>query len=410
MEYISLDQDTYDYLTELTIDDFFPKDIFYQPSPITVNKPPQPLVQPSLPKHPPVKHVFQKHSAFVFDKLLPVSCIKSFHNILIIGGGNLIKVYNIETNYELLSTYKFSDEDADCKVNAIAVTQINDYAEVYCVVAGSSPSLHVLNIIEHREVNENRLLGHRNEVYETHFHPCYAEILLSCSKDCTVRLWNILSAAQLAIFGGPDGHLADVLSVAWHSSGAYFASGGVDNSVKMYAINKKLRGNIVKSRDTKERIKTVIVNYPFYSCKDVHDNYVDCLQFNGNFVLSKSVDGVIKEWLPVIKEEGNYYFLINTYVYETKERIFNVKFCLSLVNDIIVVGNEEGKGFVFAVNEAEETAMKDYYFYKNEPVDKFELKRKSLLRVCECSSVYDLLFFGNESGDVFIYELLSNIN
>ena len=364
-----------------------------------------------LPKHPPIKYIFQQHSSFSFDKFLPISCIKSFHNILIIGGGNLIKVYNIETNYELLSTYKFSEDDTtNCKVNSIAVTQINDYSEIYCVIAGSSPSLHVINIIEHKEINENRLIGHRNEVYETHFHPSYADILLSCSKDCTVRLWNVLSTTQLAIFGGPEGHLADVLSVTWHSSGTYFASSGVDNNVKMYMINKKLQNNIIKSRDMKEKIKTVIVNYPFYSCKDVHDNYIDCIRFNGNFVLSKSVDGVIKEWLPVMKEEGNYYFLINTYVYETKERIFNVKFCLSLVNDIIVIGNENGNGFVFAVNEAEETRMKDYYFYKNEPIDKFEFKRKSLIRVCEYSSVYELLFFGNENGVVFIYELLGNIN
>ena len=85
------------------------------------------------------------------------------------------------------------------------------------------------------------------------------------------------------------------------------------------------------------------------------------------------------------------------------------------VGDIVKVpfgrGDRLRYGVVTALkNEAEETAMKDYYFYKNEPIDKFEFKRKSLIRVCECSSVYDLLLFGSESGDVFIYELLSNIN
>ena len=158
MEYISLNQDTYDYLTELTIDDFFPKNIFYQPNVNEhVNQQPyehEQTQQFMLPKHPPIKYIFQQHSFFSFDKLLPISCIKSFHNILIIGGGNLIKVYNIETNYELLSTYKFSEDDTtNCKVNSIAVTQINDYSEIYCVVAGASPSLHVINIIEHKEVD-----------------------------------------------------------------------------------------------------------------------------------------------------------------------------------------------------------------------------------------------------------------
>ena len=412
MEIITVNERTLEYCKKLELKDMFPKSLAYPNLDNDINF--NINNTENIPQISIQKYTLSQNKQCLYTFSNPIKSITTFNNILCIGSGENLYVYNIEDpkKIDYISNFVIKDQT----INTIELTSINfimdGYEEtinqVICAIGNSSPVIYLVDILGNIEISKNQLIGHRNEVYDLKFHPIKPEILLSCSKDCTIRIWNIVTSSQLVLFGGKESNLSDVLSIDWHLSGDRFVSGGIDNSVKIYIINDKIKNIIEEDRINIWNKKTLIKSKPYYSCDTIHGNYIDCVRFNGNFIISKSVDGVIKEWLPTIKDDGMYYFLINTYIFETSQYIIGIQFCFFQDENLLFVGNEKGKCFMFEINECQNSNNNDKFFFTNKPVSECQMvKDNILLRVCNYNEMNKCIFFGGENGSLYVTSIES---
>ena len=222
-----------------------------------------------------------------------VKCIFSYNNILLISINNELKLYDISDNYEYNGSIKIPGNDIN--ILCVACTEINNI--LYGVIGGDFSCIHVVDILSIQELTGYQLIGHKNKVYQLEFHPHNNYLVLSASKDCTVRLWNFKRPELLVIFGGPDSFESDVLCIDWDYTGEYFVGSWVDCVVRIYKIEELIQ-NAIKLSMEKKKVTTILKSSPYFSCSDIHDNLIDCIKYNHKFIISKSVDGIIKEWLP----------------------------------------------------------------------------------------------------------------
>lgn len=129
------------------------------------------------------------------------------------------------------------------------------------------------------------LVGHGDSVNDLKCSPANESLLLSASKDHSIRLWNLQYGHMIAIFAGHDGHRGEVLSLSWHYSGTKFASSAFDNTIKLWNVSDDklmtrnsekegpIKAAIRKSYEIEpdDKIKTVIEQTPYFSTDSIHD-------------------------------------------------------------------------------------------------------------------------------------------
>lgn len=147
------------------------------------------------------------------------------------------------------------------------------------------------------------LAGHGNAINDMCFHPIDECLLLTASKDESVRLWNVRTATLVAVFAGDRGHRDEVLSVDVHARGGVMCSSGMDNTVKVWRLDGTHVGDAVRSShlprgDDPRPFPTVFEQFPLFSTARVHANYVDCVRWAGSLLISKSTANRLVLWTP----------------------------------------------------------------------------------------------------------------
>mmetsp|Transcript_2279 Transcript_2279/g.4618 ORF Transcript_2279/g.4618 Transcript_2279/m.4618 type:complete len:377 (+) Transcript_2279:73-1203(+) len=222
-------------------------------------------------------------------------------------------------------------------------------------IAGLTGLIKIIDLSIGRMVKA--LYGHGNSVNDLKIHPQYPCLVLSASKDESVRLWNMKTSVVVLIFAGSGGHRNEVLSVDFHPSASWsFLSCGMDNSVKIWDFSdyeELVLSSMTWDTDKNGSFPTKYKQLPQFSTTRAHSNYVDCVRWLGDLILSKSVTNQIVLWMPEddYKRPKDDIRLIQDYNFPDAD-IWFIRFALDVSMERLAVGNRQGKVFVWEANSS----------------------------------------------------------
>lgn len=258
--------------------------------------------------------------------------------------GSQSEVDESEPSFRLLQEYE--ENHSEEQYFACAWSVGKDGEPLVCV-AGELGIIKVLNV--DKECMEAVLPGHGNSINELQSHPVKPALVLSASKDESIRIWNIHTSTAVMIFAGLDGHRSDVLSIDFHQAkGERFVSGGIDNTVKIWSLAEHdellLEKSFAWDNTREERaFPTASVQTPVFS-SNFHDHYVDCVKWYGDLLLSKSIHNCIVLWKPEYGTKGASDGAIPLKTFKLRNcEIWFMKFCLSADHSLVSLGNCSGK-------------------------------------------------------------------
>lgn len=417
MEEIDEKEINFESLKNLEVEEIFPKSIIYPGQTDLIKDPNLSTSALKIDFHPvwtlePYLIKFPFHP----EERIPILDMIIDNDTIYCCGGSYIHSFNLsdlkKDIFEPSSKYYAENE----VFHSIAMTQFlppGDKTIQLLACGGLSSVIRIINLNERNELRQ--LIGHRNEIYDLKFHPNEPDLLLSASKDFSIRLWNILTGTQICIFGGPEGHSADVLSIDWHLSADYFVSTGIDEYIKIWKIEEVIKEKILESRNVdnplttnleKKPFKTLIKSNTMFSCNTLHSTHVDCVRFNGNFIISKSVDGKIKEWLPIFNSEGDFYYLVNTYQTGQSTKIWYIKFSLDSYMRLLAVGNNRGNVFIYELNCTDNLEDENSNFYNHVKPKCTIASQSNIVRQTAFHREMKFMAWANEEGFIFINEFI----
>ncbi|KAI9870263.1 MAG: hypothetical protein M1830_004463, partial [Pleopsidium flavum] len=148
-------------------------------------------------------------------------------------------------------------------------------------VSGKSPKIKVLNVKTGKLVKT--LMGHGQDVEDLAVSPVSPTILASASMDHSIRLWSLdpsQDSHPCVLICAGEGHKEGVLTIAFHHTGRYLLSGGLDCIINLWALPELPDENAGTD-------KVTLLHYPHFSTSAVHSNFVDCVAFHDDLILSK---------------------------------------------------------------------------------------------------------------------------
>jgi polycomb protein EED len=173
-----------------------------------------------------------------------------------------------------------------------------DRADPLLAVSGSGGQIKILDICSGSLLTT--LIGHgAGLINDLVTHPIYPWILASASIDESIRIWDLrrwndkYESPCIIICGQSHGHRQGLLSIAWHISGRYIVSGAHDNAVCLWTIPDLSDASdfwvSISPAARKSKSEAVhVVQYPHFVTAAVHSDYVDCVCFFGDMILSKA--------------------------------------------------------------------------------------------------------------------------
>lgn len=195
---------------------------------------------------------------------------------------------------------------------------------------------------------EAALSGHGNEVMDLVTHSVDHNLIFSASNDESMRLWNIRTRTCVAVFAGEMGHRTYVLSVAVHPSGNTVASSGMDNSIKLWNLMSPGTKKAIDASyefdnsSAEESFATHVDQFPVFSTSKVHNNYVDCVRWVGDLLLTKSTCNRAVLWTPDPLRGPDAVCILREFSLSCS-RLWFMKMAVCDLHYVFAAGNSEGE-------------------------------------------------------------------
>ena len=280
--------------------------------------------------------------------------IPAYSNYFATAADNQVSVYKLSENSASLRVsaelvQAFQDSDTTEKYYCCAWASLGTNAPLL-VVAGLNGPIKGLSLTAPYELT-SLLMGHGDAVYDLRTHPIDDGLMLSASKDESVRLWNLRTCVCIAVFAGSGGHRNAVLAIDIHPLGNTFLSSGMDTTIKIWNLEKPDICQAIQLSDSHPRphdfsgelnFRTATQQTPLFSTNQVHSNYVDSVKWVGDCVMSKSVCDSIVLWAPDSPRSANSSVILRRF------KLPNFAIWYSQMDifppyDWFAVGNDDGK-------------------------------------------------------------------
>lgn len=179
---------------------------------------------------------------------------------------------------------EIQDEEKETDHYACAWSKDPKTGTPWLCVAGGSDKVKVFNAVTGDLLRT--FPGHGGEINDLAVSPINPYIIASASEDFTVRIWSLdprhADQPCAAILEG-DGHKETVLCLAFHPSGRYLLSGGIDHRINLWTLPDFPDSNTGTSIPTR-------IYYPHFSTSEIHGDIVDCVSWFGDLILSKAAN------------------------------------------------------------------------------------------------------------------------
>eukprot|EP01102_Stenamoeba_stenopodia_P001101 TRINITY_DN10965_c0_g3_i1.p1 TRINITY_DN10965_c0_g3~~TRINITY_DN10965_c0_g3_i1.p1 ORF type:complete len:240 (-),score=44.70 TRINITY_DN10965_c0_g3_i1:56-775(-) len=188
-------------------------------------------------------------------------------------------------------------------------------------------------------------------------------------------MWNITSGICFAIFGGDQGHRGQVLHIDVHMSETKFVSCGADNSIRIWSLEglsflkeqsyhflapkeRKMMEALAKpfEKPLTTRFKTKTINFPLFVSEKIHQNYIDCVAWHGDLILSKCTRGNLILWcpsstlVPGYPMQNSFVILMKT-VLRPSNKLWFMHFDMNQSQTRIAQGTKNGQIHVYTIND-----------------------------------------------------------
>lgn len=286
---------------------------------------------------------------------------------------NFIHVYKARPGMKPILLQVYEDPcETECFFSLSWTFNVDGRSEWWLAVAGGRGVLRILNISQCKL--ERTLIGHGEAINHCTTHPRDPALILTASKDESLRLWNLRTASTVAVFAGLRGHRGEVLFADFNTSGSKFASCGIDNSIRVWDVeeDEKVVQAILETHTAADRGITDVcvyldemgqrkkafvpmIQFPCFATLKVHKHYVDCVHWVGELLISKSLQNRLLLWSPkgdreALASPAALFTVLEEYMLDSCVSWF-IRFGVDCSRQLVACGNERGVVTVYKLDE-----------------------------------------------------------